>query len=246
LAVQPESARTFTRRFLGYEPAAVDAHIEMLATKQQLLLDDVESLRARLKGFEDEAAALRNEVDLLTETSQSPHAVQQRLAKMLRSAVGDISAMQAGAKAEAAALIAAAKAEAEAEQQKHIELLADLGEQAKSREAEYAAAKEKLGAELDRMSAETQSAIAEAWQDAQEERAQLIADAKLEADHHRAQARQAVDEASQQRIEILEQLMGVYRDLEGVPATLESAYQELKNPGEASAEEPSDRKVSTG
>jgi len=71
-------------------------------------------------------------------------------------------------------------------------------------------------------------------------------DAKLEADHHRAQARQAVDDAGQQRIEILEQLMGVYRDLEGVPATLESAYQELKNPGEASAEEPSDRKVSTG
>jgi cell division septum initiation protein DivIVA len=246
LAVQPESAGTFTRRFLGYEPAAVDAHIEMLATKQQLLLDDVESLRARLKGFEDEAAALRNEVDLLTETSPSPHAVQQRMAKMLRSAVGDISEMQAEAKSEAAALIAEAKAEAEAEQQKHMELLADLGEQLKSRKAEYAEAKEKLGAELDRMSAETQSAIAAAWQDAQEERAQLIADAKLEADHYREQARQAVDEASQQRIEILEQLMGVYRDLEGVPATLESAYQELKNPGEAGAEEPSDQKVSTG
>ncbi len=49
--MEPESARTFTRRFLGYEPAAVDAYIEMLATKQQLLLDDVESLRARLKGI---------------------------------------------------------------------------------------------------------------------------------------------------------------------------------------------------
>ena len=46
---------------------------------------------------------------------------------MLRSAVGDISEMQAEAKAEAAALIAEAKAEAEAEQQKHIELLADIG-----------------------------------------------------------------------------------------------------------------------
>ena len=37
------------------------------------------------------------------------------------------------------------------------------------------------------------------------------------------------DQASQQRIKVLEQLMGVYRDLEAVPATLESAYQELKN-----------------
>jgi cell division septum initiation protein DivIVA len=244
--VEPESTRTFARRFLGYEPAAVDAYIETLATKQQLLLDDVESLRARLKGIEDEAAVLRNEVDRLTETSPSPHAVQQRMAKMLRSAVSDISEMRAEAKAEAAALIAEAKGEVAAEQQKHIELLADLGEQVKNREAEYADAKEKLGAELDRMSAETQSAIAEAWQDAQEERAQLLADAKLEADHYREQARQAVDEASQQRIEILEQLMGVYRDLEGVPATLESAYQELKNPEEASAQEPSEKKASTG
>jgi cell division septum initiation protein DivIVA len=244
LEVQPESARTFTRRFLGYEPAAVDAHIEMLATKQQLLLDDVDSLRVRLKGFEDEAAALRNEVDLLTETSQSPHAVQQRMAKMLRSAVSDISEMQAEAKAEAAALIAEAKAEADAEQHKHLELLADLGEQLKSRKAEYAEAKEKLGAELDRMSAESQSAIAGAWQDAQEERAQLIADAKLEADHDREQARQAVDKASRQRIEILEQLMGVYRDLESVPATLESAYRELKDADEASVEASSDQKVS--
>jgi cell division septum initiation protein DivIVA len=246
LALEPEFARTFTRRFLGYEPAAVDAHIEVLATKQQLLLDDVESLRARLKGIDDEATALRNEVEVLTETSPSSHAVQQRMAKMLRSAVDDISEMQAEAKVEATALIEEAKAEAEAEQQKHIDLLADLGEQLKSREAEYEEAKQKLGAELDRMSAETQSAIAEAWQDAQEERAQLIADAKLEADHYREQARQAVDEASQQRIQVLEQLMGVYRDLEGVPATLEAAYQELKNPEEASAGEPSDQEVSTG
>ena len=244
--MEPESTRTFTRRFLGYEPAAVDAYIDMLATKQQLLLDDVESLRARLKGIEDEAAALRNEVDLLTETSPSPHAVQQRMAKMLQSAVGDISELQAEAKAEAAALVAEAKAEAETEQRKHMELLADLGKQVKSRETEYADAKEKLGAELDRMSAETQSAIAEAWQDAQEEREQLLADARLEADHYREQARQAVDDASRQRIEILEQLMGVYRDLEGVPATLESAYQELKNPEESSAQEPSDQKVGTG
>ena len=56
---------------------------------------------------------------ILTETSPSPHAVQQRMAKMLRSAVGEISEMQAEAKAEAAALIAEAEAEAEAVQQKH-------------------------------------------------------------------------------------------------------------------------------
>ena len=42
---------------------------------------------------------------------------------MLRSAVDEISEMQAEAKAEAAALIAEAKAEAEAAQQKHIEAI---------------------------------------------------------------------------------------------------------------------------
>lgn len=230
--MEPESANTFARRFRGYDPAAVDAHIEMLATKQQLVLDDVESLRARLRELGDEAAGLRKEVAVLTETSPSPHAVQQRMAKMLRSAVDEVAEMQAEAQAEAAALIAEAKTEAEAEQQKHQELMADLGAQLKAREAEYAEAKEKLGVELDRMSGETQSAIAEAWQDAQAERAQLLADAKLEADHYREQARRGADEAAQQRVKVLEQLMGVYRDLEAVPADLEAAYQELKNPPE--------------
>ena len=37
-------------------------------------------------------------------------------------------------------------------------------------------------------------------------------------------------EASRQRIAILEQLTGVYRDLKAVPALLESAYQEEKDP----------------
>jgi cell division septum initiation protein DivIVA len=244
--MEPESARTFSRTLGGYKPAAVDAYIEMLTTKQQLLLDDVESLRARLKDLDDESAGLRKEVTLLTDTSPSPHAVQQRMAKMLRQAVDEVSEMQAEARTEAAALIADAQAEADAEQQKHKELLADLGAQLNARQAEYDEAKAKVAAELDRMTAENQSAIEEALQDAQQEREQLLADAKLEADHYREQARRAVDEAGQQRIEILEQLMGVYRDLEGVPATLETAYQELKNPPEESSAAPSDEKVSAG
>ncbi len=230
--MEPESARAFSRTLGGYKPAAVDAYIEELATKQQLLLDDVENLRARLKDLDDESAALRKEVTLLTDTSPSPHAVQQRMAKMLRQTVDEVAEMQAEAQAEASALIAKAKAEADGEQQKHKELLVNLDAQLNARQAEYDDAKAKVAAELDRMTAENQSAIAEAWRDAQQEREQLLADAKLEADHYREQARRAVDEASQQRVKVLEQLMGVYRDLEGVPADLESAYQELKNPPE--------------
>ncbi len=219
VVLEPESANTFTRRFRGYDPAAVDTHIEMLTTKQQLVLDDVESLRARLKEISDEAVGLRKEVALLTETSPSPHAMQQRMANMLRRAVDEVAEMQAEARAEAEALIAAAEAEIEAEQRKHKEQLADLIAQQKALEAEYADSKEKLEAEL-----------ASIRDDAQAEREQLFADVKLEADHYREQARRAADEAIQQRVKVLEHLMGVYRDLEAVPADLELAYQELKNP----------------
>jgi DivIVA domain-containing protein len=220
--MEPESARTFSRTFRGYDPAAVDAHIELLTTKQQLLLDDVESLRARLKDLDDDAAALRKEVALLTDTSSSPYAVQQRMAKMLERAVDEVSEMRAQAAAEAEALVAAAEAEAEAAQRKHQEALADMTAQREALDVEYEETKKKLDAELASVRA-----------DAQQERDQLLADAKLEADHNREQARRALDEVSQQRITVLEQLMGVYRDLEAVPATLESAYQELKNPSES-------------
>ena len=225
--MQPESARTFSRKFWGYDPAAVDAHIETLTIKQQLLLDDVENLRARLKDLGDEAAALRKEVDVLTDSSPSPHAVQQRMAKMLGRALDEVAEMQAEARTEAEGVIAAAEAEAEAKQRKQQEVLADMAAQREALDTEYEETKQKYDAELANLRA-----------DAQEEREQLLADAIQQADHYREQARRAVEEATQQRITVLEQLMGVYRDLEEVPATLESAYRELKNP--------SDQKVSTG
>jgi chromosome segregation ATPase len=207
----------------------------MLTTKQQLLVDDVESLRVRLRESGDEAAALRKEVGVLTDTSTSPHAMQQRMAKMLRRAVDEVSEMQAEARAEAEALIAAAEAEAEAEQRKHEELLADMAAQLKALKAEYEETRKRLEAELASLRA-----------DAQQAREQLLADAKQRADRDRDEARRVVDEASQQRIRILEQLMGVYRDLEEVPAALESAYQELKNSPDALTGLPSDDKISTG
>jgi cell division septum initiation protein DivIVA len=234
-----EPAKTFSRRFTGYDPSAVDAHIEMLTTKQQLLLDDVESLRARLKESGEETAALRKEIGLLTDTSPAPHAVQQRMAKMLRRAVDEISEMQAEARAEADALIAEAEAEVQAEQRKHEELLADLVAQREALETDYAQTKERLDAEL-----------AGLRTDAQQEREQLLADVKQQADDYREQARRVANEANQQRIQVLEQLMGVYRDLEEVPAALESAYHELKNQSEQSPDETAviqlDEKVSAG
>jgi cell division septum initiation protein DivIVA len=218
-----EPTLLFARRFRGYDPSAVDAHIEVLTTKQQFLLNDIESLRAKLKDSGDEAVALRKEVTLLTDTSSSPHAIQQRLTTMLNRAVDDATELRADAQAEAEALVAAAEAAVEATQREHKDAMADLTAQKAALQAEHDETKEALEAEAAEMRAE-----------AQRERERLLADAKREADHYRDQVTAAVDEASHQRLKVLEQLMGVYRDLEAVPAALESAYQEIKNP-EASA-----------
>lgn len=235
MAVITEPAMAFSRKFMGYDAASVDAHIEMLTTKQNLLLNDVESLRARLKDSGEEAAALRKEVALLTDTSPAPHAMQQRMAKMLARTVDEISEMQAEARAEAEALITAAEAEIEAEQRKHRQVLADLAAQQKAMEAQYRETKETLEAELAGMR-----------DDAQQAREQLLADAKARVDRDREEARRAVDAASEQRIKVLEQLMGVYRDLETIPAALEAAYHDQKNPTQASAAVPEDEKLSAG
>ena len=226
MAVITETAMAFSRKFMGYDSAAVDAHIEMLTTKQNLLLNDVESLRARLKESGEEAAALRKEVAVLTDTSPAPHAMQQRMAKMLRRAVDEISEMQAEARAEA---------EIESEQRKHKQVLADMASQQKAMETEYRETRETLEADLAGMR-----------DDAQQAREQLLAEAKQRVDREREEARRAVDEASQQRIKVLEQLMSVYRDLETIPAALESAYRVHRNPQEASSAAPVDEKVSTG
>ena len=235
MAVITEPAVAFARKFMGYDAAAVNAHIEMLSTKQNLLLNDVESLRARLTKSGEEAAALRKEVAVLTDTSPTPHAMQQRMAKMLRRAVDEISEMQAEARAEAEALITAAEAEIEAEQRKHHDVLAELASQQKAMEAEYRESKEALEAELARMR-----------DDAHQAREQLLAEAKERVDRDRDEARRAVDAAREQRIKVLEQLMVVYRDLDTVPAALESAYHDQKNPLESSAAAPATEKVSTG
>ena len=223
-----EPAKTFNRKFWGYQPTAVDAHIESMTTKQHLLRDDIENLRSRLRESGEQVSALRNEVEVLTDTSPSPHAMQKRMAKMLRQTVDEVSQIQDEARAEAKALIAEAVAEAESERRRYEDVVTDLIAQQRSMEAEYEETKERLEAELADMRAEAQSAIDEAWRNAQRERQQLLAGAREDADQDREHARRMVDEASHRRIRILEQLVGVHRDLDSLPATLEAAYEEQK------------------
>jgi hypothetical protein len=226
--VTTESAHPFPRSLFGYSPAAVSAAIEALTTKQQFLINDVQSLRGRLQERDREVSVLRTELADLVETSTAPQAVQRRMADMLRRAVEEVSQMQADARTEAEALIAAAKDEAEAGQRRHQEVLADLTAKRDALAAEYEQAKKDQDAELASMRAEARSELDTAWLDAQDAREQLIADAVLEADYLRELAKRAVDEAREKRIKVLEQLMGAYRDLEYVPASLEAAHREAR------------------
>jgi cell division septum initiation protein DivIVA len=236
-----EPAKTFPRIFRGYDTAAVDAYIQVLLAKQKFLIDEVHNLRAQRNELGDEAAGLRievaclkDEIAVLSDTSPSPYAMQHRMAKLLRRALDEISQMQNESRAEAEALIAQADAETEAAQREHRELLADIAAQRKALEIECAATRKDLDAELAGMRAQAQSSIDEAWQEAQHESEQLLADAKQRARHCEEEARRVLGEANQRRIMILEELMGVARDLQRVPAILESAYQDRHNPPEAS------------
>lgn len=244
--MKTESARKFPRILMGYDPMAVDAHVEELTAKQQLLLDDIENLRARLNQSGDEVAALRKEVAVLNDTSPSPHAMQHRMAKMLRHTVDEAAQMKAEAKAEAEALVAAIESEAEAARRKHNEQLAEMAAERSALETECEETKQALDAEVAEIRTETREAIDEAWQTANQERDQLLADAKQEADHYREQARRMVDDAMQHRVTILEQLMDVFRGLEAVPADLEAAYRERNDPPELGVVVPFEQKSSTG
>lgn len=228
--------KSFTRIFRGYDPALVDPYIEALLAKEKLLIDEVLNLRSQRDESSNEAAALRievaclkDEVAALSDTSPTPYAMQHRMAKLLRRALDEVSRMQAEARAEADALLADAAAEVEAARQEHRELLEHMAAQRKALEAECEETRKKLDADLAGMRAEAQSLIDEAWQQAQHEREQLLADAKQKAHEFDERAHRAMDEANQQRIMILEELMGVARDLQGVPASLESAYQQRQS-----------------
>ena len=58
----------------------------------------------------------------------------------------------------------------------------------------------------------------------------------VESELRQLHAIRALDEAHEKRIKVLEQLMGAYRDLENVPASLDAAYQEATDSQQAPVE----------
>jgi cell division septum initiation protein DivIVA len=237
--VTTESTNNFSVIRKGYDPVAVNARIDQLTADRRTLQEEVRALRAKLEKSREESDALRKEVTLLQDTSPSPHAMPHRMAKMLRITVDEVAEMQAEARAEAEALIAATEAEAQATRKRQKELLAEIAKQRSTYDAERETTRKELDEELARMRTATESAIDEAWEDAQRKREELLAEARREADNQLDQARRTVDDAKQQRARILEQVMTVYRGLETVPEPVEAVRQESDNSSGPSAAAPS-------
>jgi chromosome segregation ATPase len=189
------------------------------STKQAASLRDeaeeVETLKARLDESTKEVASLRDEIADLNDNS-SPHAMADRMSKILQAAVDEATEMHAEAEAKAEALIATTVAEAETARRKQEEMLADIAAQQSALDAECEQTKKELDVELAAMRAEAESAADEARQDAQRQREKLLLDAKNEAHRYLDQVQRAVGE----------QVTSLSHALEAIPTALDKAHQE--------------------
>ena len=260
----------FPRVRHGYDPATVDEYVNEIGLIQHALQQEVDNLRGQVQDSSTQIAHLRQETAALTDTSPSPQAMTDRIAKMLRVAVDEVSEMQFEARLEAEQMMASAQADSEAAQAKSRQMLAELTARQRAMETEYAEvmnraredgaritaqavsesermrevealrreqAEEALQAELARARRETEARIEDQLRTTAQDCELRVLDAKNEAerrlrvaseqiDRRLHDARRALDEISEKRIGILEQLMQVHSTLEGIPAVLESAYRE--------------------
>jgi hypothetical protein len=282
---------SFHRVRNGYDPQHVDEFITEKTYMQQSLEQENESLRTKVSDWEQVAAGweqeaerlrahlaessaqvstLRSETAQLAITSTSPQAMTDRMAKMLRVAVDEVSEMQFEARLEAESLILNAQAEAEASQSKIRQQLAELAARQRAMETEYAEvmnraredsarivaqavsesermreveslrreqAETELNAELNRLRRETEAKVEEQVRSTNQDCEFRILDAKAEAerrvrvaneqiDRRLQDARRALEEISEKRISVLEQLSEIHGTLQSIPTILDNAYRE--------------------
>lgn len=284
MAGQNEAPKKFNRVRNGYDPAAVDELIgEMLymqnslereATGLRAQLDDsstqVNHLHHQISETSTQLAQLNRERAVVAESSQAPQAMTDRIAKMLRFAVDEVSEMQYEARLEAESMMANAQAEAETARTQARQNLAELAARQRAMETEYAEvmskardeaarvvaqavsesermrevealrrqqAEDELASELLRLRRETESKLDEQVRNTAQECEIRILDAKAESerrlrvvneqiDRRLMETRRSLEEISDKRIAVLEQLAEVHGTLESIPAILQNAYQE--------------------
>ncbi|SHP81319.1 DivIVA domain-containing protein [Mycobacteroides abscessus] len=182
----------------------------------------------------DEVAEMQNEAR--TESAAliaSAKAMRTKHKEML----ADMAARQSALETEYTEVMARAREEAN-------QIVAQAVSESERLRAAEAKRREKAETELDeeltKLRTDTQTAVDEQRRSTQGECEKRLADAKDEADRRLRladeqierrldQARRSVEEIGQQRISILEQLMGVHGRLESIPSALESAYRDRDN-----------------
>jgi chromosome segregation ATPase len=131
-------APNFARVRNGYDPQTVAEFINEQAYIQQALEAELNSVQSQLSASTAQVDSLRTETAQLATTSTSPQAMTDRIAKMLRVAVDEVSEMQYEARLEAESMVISAQAEAEASQAKVRQQLAELAARQRAMETEYA------------------------------------------------------------------------------------------------------------
>ena len=266
-----DATARFPRARHGYDPTTVDEYVNEIGLLQRSLQQEVDTLRAQLNESSTQLTTLRQQTTALADSSPSPRAVTERIAKMLRIAVDEVSDMQFEARVEAEQLIVNAQAEMEAAQAKGRQMLAELTSRQHAIEAEYAEvmnkareeaaritaqavneaeeqrevealrrqqAEDELNADLARARREADARIEELLraaaqdcelrlQDAKNESERRLRVANEQIDRRLTDARRTLDEITERRISVLEQLMQVHGTLEGIPVILENAYREV-------------------
>lgn len=152
-----DAAPRFPRVRQGYDPATVDEYVNEIGLIQRALQQEVDNLRGQLTESSAQVAQLRQETAALTDNSASPQAMTDRIAKMLRVAVDEVSEMQFEARMEAEQMIAAAQSEAEASQAKSRQMLAEMSARQRAMETEYAELMNKAREEAARITAQAVS-----------------------------------------------------------------------------------------
>lgn len=159
-----DSLPRFPRIRNGYDPSIVDEFVHESGLVQRAMQQELDSLRtqltettAELQSTSTQVARLRQETAALTDTSPAPQAMTDRIAKMLRVAVDEVSEMQYESRLEAESMLATAQTEADGIQAKARQLLAEIEARQRAMESEYAEVMNKAREEAARITAQAVS-----------------------------------------------------------------------------------------
>jgi len=125
-----------------------------LGRANQEYVQEIEHLRNQLREMTTEITRMRHEATVMSDSSPTPKAMTDRIAKMLRLAVDEVSEMQFEARQESEQLLALAQAEADASLAKSRQMIAELSSRQRALETEYAEVMTKAREEAARITAE--------------------------------------------------------------------------------------------